>query len=100
MEREKDDLDVLIEEELARDPEFRKVWQENENIRELGFALVDARARAGMTQRDLAKKSGVAQGDISVLESGKTNPKFNTLCKLADAMGMKIKVTFVPKDAT
>jgi transcriptional regulator with XRE-family HTH domain len=48
----------------------------------------------------LAKKSGVAQGDISVLESGKTNPKFNTLCKLADAMGMKIRVTFVPKDAT
>ncbi len=46
----------------------------------------------------MAEKTGIAQTEISKLESGKRNPSIKLLQRLADGMGMVLKVTFVPKD--
>ena len=44
-----------------------------------------------MTQADLAKKSGVAQGYISALEAGeKKNPGIDVLKRLARALGVPV----------
>jgi transcriptional regulator with XRE-family HTH domain len=49
--------------------------------------LRTVRERKKMSQLELAKKSGVAQGYISALESGeKKNPGIETLKKLARAL--------------
>jgi len=59
-------------------------------------AMLDARTAAGLTQKDLAARTGIAQADISRLENGNANPSLRTLQRLAEGMGMKLKLEFVP----
>ena len=63
----------------------------------LGYKLTEARNSCDLLQRDLAKASGIHQGDISDIECGKANPTVRTLKRLADAMGMELKIEFVEK---
>lgn len=69
----------------ALDPEFAMIQ-----------AMIDARKSTGITQKQLAEITGVAQGDISKLENGSANPSLRTLQRLAAGMGMKLKIEFVP----
>jgi transcriptional regulator with XRE-family HTH domain len=49
------------------------------------------RGERKMSQLELAKKSGVAQGYISALEAGtKANPGLDVLTKLAKALGVPV----------
>lgn len=59
-------------------------------------ALIKARRASGMTQKELSKLTGIAQGDISKLEKGNANPSLRTLIRLAEGMGMQLKVEFYP----
>jgi ribosome-binding protein aMBF1 (putative translation factor) len=52
----------------------------------LGLQFHDARVALGLTQRQLAEKTGVPQADISRIERGAGNPTQATLEKLAGAM--------------
>ncbi|MBO5370662.1 MAG: helix-turn-helix transcriptional regulator, partial [Clostridia bacterium] len=58
-------------------------------------AMIDARKDCNMTQKELSEKTGITQGDISKLESGNANPSLKTLQRLANGMGMKLKLEFV-----
>ena len=60
-------------------------------------ALIDARKTAGLTQKQLAKKTGITQSDISKLENGDGNPSIKTLQRLAAGMGMTVKIEFLPQ---
>ena len=55
-------------------------------------AVAAARAKAGISQAQLASKSGIDQSDISKLERGIGNPSVSTLNRLAHAMGMELTV--------
>ena len=59
-------------------------------------ALIEARRASGMTQKELSDLTGIAQGDISKLETGNANPSLRTLIRLAEGMGMQLKVEFCP----
>ena len=59
-------------------------------------ALIEARRSSGMTQKELSEITGIAQGDISKLETGNVNPSLRTLIRLAEGMGMQLKVEFCP----
>ncbi len=51
-----------------------------------------ARARAGMSQRELSKRSGVCEATISFIESGKQGElRASTLSKLAAALGIEVE---------
>lgn len=50
-----------------------------------------------MTQKELAECTGINQADISKLENGTRNLSVNLLIRLADGMGMDLKIEFVPK---
>lgn len=53
--------------------------------------LRDLRERNDMSQLELAKKAGVAQGYISALEAGeKNNPGMAVLRRLAKALGVNV----------
>lgn len=58
--------------------------------------LIEARHASGLTQKELSDLTGIAQGDISKLETGNANPSLRTLIRLAKGMGMQIKVEFSP----
>ena len=59
-------------------------------------ALIKARRASGMTQKELSELTGIAQGDISKLEKGNANPSLRTLIRLAEGMGMQLRVEFCP----
>jgi len=61
-------------------------------------AMIDARKKSGLTQKELADKTGITQGDISKIERGNANPSLNTLKKLADGMNMTLQLVFAPAD--
>ena len=60
-------------------------------------SLVDARKTNGLTQKQLAEKTGITQSDISKLENGGANPSLRTLRRLAAALGMRVKIEFVAR---
>ena len=59
-------------------------------------AVIDARQASGLTQQQLATRTGINQADISKLENGSANPSLRTLQRLAAGMGMNLKIEFVP----
>jgi len=82
--------------EQLRDPEVREEYEALEPEFAIIQAMIDARKTAGLTQKQLSEKTGIAQSDISKLESGNANPSLKTLQRLAAGMGMRVKIDFVP----
>lgn len=82
--------------EQLKSPELRAEYDALEPEFSIIQAMIDARKASGMTQKQLSEKTGIAQADISKLENGNANPSLKTLQRLASAMGMKMKIEFVP----
>ena len=92
----RDDLDIL-KDELMKDPEFKREYETIEPEFNIIKAMIDARKQSHLTQSELAKKTGIAQADISKLENGNANPTLALLKRLAEGMDMTLKLEFVPK---
>lgn len=57
--------------------------------------LKEIREKKGLTQEELAEKSGVSRTIISYLENDRSEcAKTSTLIKLADALGEKVTAVF------
>lgn len=54
------------------------------------------RLMLAVTQEHLAELSGVGLRTIKEIESGKGNPTFATLSKIAEVLGLEIKVEVKP----
>ena len=88
---------VIWNDEL--DIDATSVYEEGELVRQkevsindkLGILLAATRAEKGLTQSDLAKISGIDQGDISKIEKGIGNPTLGKISKLFDSLGAKLK---------
>ena len=90
------DLQELTK-ELMLDEEFRSEYEALQPEMEITRAILNARLRAGLTQTELSRKSGISQADISRLENGTRNPSLSLLKRLAEAMNTTLKIEFVPK---
>lgn len=86
----------MLEKQL-KDEEFRKEYEAIQPEMDVIRAIVDARASQNLTQKELAERTGINQADISKIENGTRNPSLNLLKKLADGMGMVLKIEFIPK---
>lgn len=51
--------------------------------------LRELRIRRIMSQADLSRETGIAESTISHLELGKQRPTFQTIRKLAEALGVE-----------
>lgn len=80
-------------------PDFKKEWDYLEPEYNTMQAMIDARKRCNMTQKELAERTGIDQSDISKIETGNANPALSTLKRLADGMDMVLKLEFVPKQS-
>lgn len=92
-----DDLDLESETIWEDGVEIRK--ENTDPILELASKFTEARNKSGLTQKQLSENVGIYQSDISKIERGIGNPSITTLQRLADGMGMNIKIDFVPKEA-
>jgi transcriptional regulator with XRE-family HTH domain len=88
-------FDDFLQEQL-KDPEFKKEYEALQPERAIIQAIIDARKQSGLTQKELSERTGIAQGDISKLERGSANPSIRTLQRLANGMGMTVKLEFLP----
>lgn len=79
------------------DPEFKKEWDDIQPEMDVIRAMIATRNEQNLTQKELAERTGINQADISKLENGTRNPSLKLLKRLADGMGMALKIEFVPK---
>lgn len=60
----------------------------------VGDKLRDLREKRGLSQRDLAARSGLTNGAISQIEQNKSSPSIATLKRLLDALSMTMSEFF------
>ena len=65
--------------EQLKDPEIKVEYETLEPEFAIIQAMIDARKLKGITQKELSERTGIAQGDISKLENGNSNPSLKTL---------------------
>ena len=83
--------------ELLKDKEIRWAYKELMPEFSLIEMIIRRRIKKGLTQRELARKIGTKQSAISRFESGTYNPSFSFLQKLADALGVRLKISLMEK---
>ena len=88
-------FDDFLNEQL-NDSEFKAEYDALQPEHAIIQAFIDARHNSGITQNELAKRTGIAQSDISKLENGNANPSIRTLQRLAAGLGMSLHVEFLP----
>ena len=81
---------------LRDDPDYRAEFAALEEEFALASALIAARARAGLSQAQLAQRMNTTQAVIARLESGRVKPSTRMLERLAEATGTRLKITFEP----
>jgi transcriptional regulator with XRE-family HTH domain len=79
-----------------KDPAYRKEYEALEEEFALMAAVAKARARAGLSQAQLAKRMKTTQSTIARLESGRGLPSTRTLARFAKATGHRLKISFEP----
>ena len=77
-----------------KDPEFEAEYEALEPEFNIIQAIIDARQKSGLTQKQLSEKTGIAQGDISKIEKGEANPSLRTLKRLASGMNTRLHLQF------
>lgn len=82
--------------EWSRDPDYRGAYDALGAEFDLARALIGARARAGLTQAQMAKRMRTTQSVVARLESGRARPSTRTLERIAAATGTRLKISFEP----
>jgi transcriptional regulator with XRE-family HTH domain len=70
------------------------MMSDDTDMRDVSNALIKAREKAGLSQDELATRMGKSLNAVMRLESGRGNPRLDTLRRYAIAAGTKMQVTF------
>jgi ribosome-binding protein aMBF1 (putative translation factor) len=85
-----------LHDKWLKDAKYRKAYEDLEEEYQLASALIEARARAGLTQEELAARMKTKQTVIARLESGRVKPSTRTLERIAQATGHRLRIVFDP----
>ena len=80
--------------EQRKNPSFENGFLKEDAKLENAIALLRARENAGLSQRELAERSGVPQSTIARIERG-YNTSIDTLSKIAFALNKRVKISFI-----
>ncbi len=81
-----------LHEKYMRDPEYRQAHEDMEPEFAIIKAIIRARAKHGLTQRQLALDLGISQPSLARFESGNANPTFSFLKKVTSGLGLKLTI--------
>ena len=86
-------LDEILARELKND-EFRLAFDERRFYLQIARLVSDLRARAGLSQAELAERAGVSQPLIARLEKGdsRRTPTFDTIFRLLKVLGYSMSI--------
>ena len=80
--------------EVLKDSELKAEYDRLQPEYAVIQAILDARIKKGVTQKELAQKIGTKQSVISRLESGRANPSIGFLKRLAQALNSHLEIRF------
>ena len=81
--------------EMMKNPDFKAEYETLEPEYAMIRQVIQARIDKKMTQEELALKVGTKQSNIARFESGRANPSFKFIQKIARALDTPISVTFM-----
>jgi len=81
----------------GRGPEAFARYERTRTSIMAGSAVRAARRRAGVSQAELAARSGTSQPAIARLEKGQVSPTVITLDRIARALGTDLVIDFEPR---
>jgi DNA-binding XRE family transcriptional regulator len=85
-----------IKRDLLADPATLAEYQSQTAEFDMARELIAARARAGLTQSDVAQRMGTTQSVIARLEGGQRAPSLRTVQRYALAVGGRAVVRIEP----
>ncbi len=70
---------------------------DKEDFLKLGYKIKYQRGKNGISQLDLALKTGLTTRTISRIECGTIDPKYSTLLRIAEALNIDLRdlLTFI-----
>ncbi len=74
---------------------YRAAYDALEDEYALAGALIEARMKAGITQKEVARRMKTTQPMIARMEGGRQMPSSATLLRFAKATGTKLRISFV-----
>ncbi|PIS09507.1 transcriptional regulator [Candidatus Beckwithbacteria bacterium CG10_big_fil_rev_8_21_14_0_10_34_10] len=80
--------------QLLKNPKFKKALEETRLEYEIARAIILARTKNKLTQKQLAKKLKTQQSVISRIENAQTTASLSFLQRLANTLGGKVEVSF------
>lgn len=86
----KDELDDIVAQRTARNPEFPQLLKAAAARRELMDALRQARIEAGLSQTEVAAKMHTSASSIARLERVAQNSTLQTVQEYANALGKSL----------
>jgi len=78
-----------------QDPKVKAEYDKLEPEFAVIKAIIEARMKKGLTQKEVAQKIGTKQSVISRLERGRGNPTLSFLKKMADAFSSRLEIRFI-----
>lgn len=92
----KTNFDLYLEEQL-KDPAFAERFERAGEAWDVALQVAALREKAGLSQRDLARKLKTSQQNISRLESPSyEGHSLSMLRRVAEALGATVRVVFEP----
>ena len=87
-------IDGFLEEQL-KNKEFRRLYEIERVKVALAQRIAEMRMEKNLNQKQLAARLGVSQQFISQIETGQgRNLTLNTLIRLAESLGHKVRISF------
>ncbi|MCR4334238.1 MAG: helix-turn-helix transcriptional regulator [Patescibacteria group bacterium] len=81
-----------IHKDLMKKPGFKKAYEDLEFEFSIIRAIIKARGKQGLTQRELAERIGIAQSVLARFEAGRANPTLSFLKKVVGGLGLKMAI--------
>lgn len=73
--------------------EDKKYYKDKRKVNNIIISIIKRRIDLGMSQRDLALKSGIKQPMIARIEKFDNIPRLDTLLKLLDALDLTLAIS-------
>ena len=94
----KTNFDLYLEEQL-KDPDFAERFERAGEAWDVALQLTALREKAGLSQKQLARKLHTSQQNISRLESPSyEGHSLTMLRRVAEVLGATVRVTIAPKE--
>lgn len=77
---------------LVDSPLYEVIYDSNWGRSKVGRMLADLRTKRGLTQRQLAERTGLSYGNIGKLETGKYNVSVDILYQMLDALDAELVI--------